>query len=1769
MYRLSYQFRRLCLIISLLLAVSFVFADPPRGAETVRALYAPALLGGGDFVTARGGSFSDSLNPASTGLEQLVNFDAGYILLPALDGSGFGHAANLGLVLPTRYAVFGGSLHFFSSPHSSYPIGSGGGFKAGASKDLFPTLTVGAAFGADFGSSSDGAFDWRVGLDLGVQGTLGDVGFMRNLRYGAALTGIGSLGWVPRAFTPTAGIAFDLFGESAVSAFSLAVSADLGFPSFSNITGKLGFEAGLGHLVRLRAASGFNLAELIQGTAAWAIPSIGLSVNLALPGKANPDETPRTVDGKVSIDAAARPLYDSVWGFGGGAVVTLGVLDREPPSIAIDYDEPRWISPNSDGKADALTFSLSITDSRYVASWVFQLRDADGSIVRSLRNKERRLENEGVRDLYDRLVDVKSGVEVPESIRWDGAFDSGAIAADGQYSFVIIAVDDNGNRSSSDPLVVHVDNTPPSIEILSPRRGEQNIFSPDGDGNKDQFTIEQKGSAEELWTAVIYDSAGSAVRRFDFIDAAPGRVVWDGRNDSGAIVNDGVYRYEIGSIDRAKNERYASVENIIVDTERPTVSLTIDEAWISPNGDGVKDGVWFGPGAPVSDGLVSWRIDVLDKRQTVRGSLSGGALVPGRVFFDGKTNTGESLAEGSYYGSIAVAYDNGYTAYAKSPSFTVDLTAPRVNVLRPGLDALRTFSPNGDGRKDSFSVVQAGSKEDNWVAYIKDGADRTVRSYSWENAEPPEFQWDGLDDSGQPVADGRYSYEIAARDKAGNAGSADLSGIIVDKSQPTVTLSVAYGYYSPNGDGVFDDLPLLSSAQQPSSSENWTIELIDAVDQTKRSYRGLGAPPERLSFGGQDDKGNALAEASYRAKLTVDYRNGHRAVAYSPYFILDLTPPRATVAVRNAVFSPNRDGNLDSVVFTHEGSQETAWSGEIRSASSSDGKLGELVRGFRLPGVLSGDIEWDGMDDRGRLAADGLYAYRVTATDRAGNSAYSSPVYFELTTADTPVIVNTDRRSFSPNGDGLLDTILVTSQLKVLSGIESWRYEIMDISGKTVRSDSGENSIPPSYRWDGKDDKGRVVEDGSYLARIYVRYDMGNQPSASSALFTIDTIPPSINLAINDRVFSPNVDGVKDILPIDRKTERPEDEWTAWIANVVGTKLRTWTWKGASSSFTWDGKDNAGNRVPDGEYSLQAESRDPAGNYMGRVIEGIIVDTEAPYLEASIADPVFSPNADSVKDTLRVDQTGGGEDEWYGTIVNAAGATLRTWRWKGKAAAIEWDGKDDAGKLVPDGAYRYRASSMDKAGNSAQYTLSGIVIDTVAPRIYLGADNTLFSPNGDGRKDTLSFLVRTDGDDEWKAALVDEKGQAVMNYKWKGAAPSFVWDGKDTAGNVVSDGSYSFIATATDAAGNSARGELSGFIVDNRIPRVYLTVSSQAISPNGDGRDDELALGSFVGLKDGIEGWKLEILDEAGALSRVYQSGLSGEYSATVVPTSFIWDGRDAKGAIKEGLYHAKLTVSYIKGDIASAQSGAFLIDISPPLLSFSTVPPYFSPDNDGVDDEVVLNLSADDAVDIAAWSLEVYEPQPPYQLFYKVEGQGAPAPAIVWDGRSNNGELVQAATDYDISFSAVDILGNASVMESSIGVDVFVIREGDVLRIKVPSIIFRENASDFDGVDLEVSENNIRVLRRIAEILNKFSAYRITVEGHANPVTRTPEEEKQELQPLSESRAKAVVALLVEYGVDPSRLSAVGMGGTKPLVKWEDRDDWWKNRRVEFILNK
>jgi hypothetical protein len=249
-----------------------------------------------------------------------------------------------------------------------------------------------------------------------------------------------------------------------------------------------------------------------------------------------------------------------------------------------------------------------------------------------------------------------------------------------------------------------------------------------------------------------------------------------------------------------------------------------------------------------------------------------------------------------------------------------------------------------------------------------------------------------------------------------------------------------------------------------------------------------------------------------------------------------------------------------------------------------------------------------------------------------------------------------------------------------------------------------------------------------------------------------------------------------------------------------------------------------------------------------------------------------------------------------------------------------------------------------------------------------------------------------------------------------------------------------------------------------------------------------------------------------------------------------------------------------------------------------SLLPQPFSPDGDGVDDVLNVAINVQSASPVHAWRIEIREPEPPYLVFSEWSGEGMPPASLTWDGLSQSGELVQSASDYHFALVVTNQYDNG-IYQGVISVDVLVRREGDILRVIVPSIVFAPNAGDFKGLDEDRMAHNDKILRRIAEVLQKYDTYRVKVEGHANPTTvpgtkaRTNEENGTKsvkgLKPLSDERAKTVMNYLVNLGVEQNRLTPVGVGSARTLVDYyneshkPNRDNWWKNRRVEFILEK
>jgi len=98
-------------------------------------------------------------------------------------------------------------------------------------------------------------------------------------------------------------------------------------------------------------------------------------------------------------------------------------------------------------------------------------------------------------------------------------------------------------------------------------------------------------------------------------------------------------------------------------------------------------------------------------------------------------------------------------------------------------------------------------------------------------------------------------------------------------------------------------------------------------------------------------------------------------------------------------------------------------------------------------------------------------------------------------------------------------------------------------------------------------------------------------------------------------------------------------------------------------------------------------------------------------------------------------------------------------------------------------------------------------------------------------------------------------------------------------------------------------------------------------------------------------------------------------------------------------------------------------------------------------------------------------------------------------------------------------------------------------------------------GKDVLLPES-IPVVERVAEILQDFPNYRVTISGHTDSQGKA----KKNME-LSNRRANRCMEKLVELGVEAERLTAKGFGKTKPIAGNNTAKGRAQNRRVEFDL--
>jgi spore germination protein YaaH/flagellar hook assembly protein FlgD len=410
------------------------------------------------------------------------------------------------------------------------------------------------------------------------------------------------------------------------------------------------------------------------------------------------------------------------------------------------------------------------------------------------------------------------------------------------------------------------------------------------------------------------------------------------------------------------------------------------------------------------------------------------------------------------------------------------------------------------------------------------------------------------------------------------------------------------------------------------------------------------------------------------------------------------------------------------------------------------------------------------------------------------------------------------------------------------------------------------------------------------------------------------------------RAFSPNGDGTLDMLRLTYQLDRPVDSMELHVYRssdraALGSRTLPGTAAG-SQTFDWDGR-LGGVPVADGRVLLQLRAASGTRTYSAPAADmtdpsidrgplEVTIDRRPPVIEsARVSPPIISPDGDGWRDhSVFLADVSGRPALWQVTVSGAAGA-LREYQGTGATVSADWDGRDDSGAALADGAYTLRLATFDALGNRATVDRQ-VTIDTLAPtgtlransRPWLaGATRNAFSPDGDGANDTTRLSWTFSEPSRGLLTIVERGGREVLRRKIpSGISGGLNWDGRDAAGRPVADGDYKLTLSASDYAGND--------VVVRRTLIVTRTAGFLRASPSlwhpSDG-DALAASGSYrFRLKAGAT-TTLQVIDSGANVVRTAWSGRalgSGTHD-------WLWRGRlDAGGIAAPGMYRIRLTAT-------------------------------------------------------------------------------------------------------------------------------------------------------------------------------------------------------------------------------------------------------------------
>ncbi|ACM22020.1 repeat-containing protein [Geotalea daltonii FRC-32] len=367
--------------------------------------------------------------------------------------------------------------------------------------------------------------------------------------------------------------------------------------------------------------------------------------------------------------------------------------------------------------------------------------------------------------------------------------------------------------------------------------------------------------------------------------------------------------------------------------------------------------------------------------------------------------------------------------------------------------------------------------------------------------------------------------------------------------------------------------------------------------------------------------------------------------------------------------------------------------------------------------------------------------------------------------------------------------------------------------------------------------------------------------------------------------------------------------WTITITDSGNNVVRIFTGSGTSISQRWFGEDSQSVKVADGNYTYKIEAVNPATLEAASPLQGTVkVFRQLPVaiLDVPTDDQIFSGGT-----IVNVTGTASDPTDFKNyTLEYGAGDNPISWSALRSATVpvqgnllYAWDLTNATG-----GVYTLRLTVTDNAGNAT----------VKAARIRLlwiqnaNSSETYLSPNGDGTKDSSLLSATASYPVNWSVTLSNSTGTVVRTLTTQGSSAfSQAWDGRNSAGVVVPNDTYTYAFNALDPVSSLGASPKTGTIkVDTTLPTVSIT------APVSGGVLQNTATITGTAADTNFDTYTVEY----GAASGTGQWTLFASSSMPVTSgTLAVWITNDLKNEIRleNGEYQMKITATDKAGNRA------------------------------------------------------------------------------------------------------------------------------------------------------------------------------------------------------------------------------------------------------------